>query len=338
MNYLIAIIPVLVFLLALKTMDSFKLVRFRHVAASLAAGFAAALLSFLITRELMPAIGLSFSSYSRYVAPPIEELLKASWIAWLLIRRKTGFTVDTAIHGFAVGAGFAIVENVYKLNTMTGYGVAYSVVRGFGPALMHGATTSIFGIIARTASELRGRNSASTLLPAYASAVVIHSLFNHFFISPIVSALVLITGVPVIMLLVFSRSEHTLRRWLGTGFDSDQQMLEMITTGNISSTPVGEYLLSLKRTIPGGTVADMLCLLRLHLELSIRAKGILLMRENGFEPPPDPEVEGMFSELRYLERQIGATGRLALHPLLRWSSRDLWQLHMLSGFIPKKRA
>ncbi|MCK4548953.1 MAG: PrsW family intramembrane metalloprotease [Candidatus Krumholzibacteria bacterium] len=337
MNYLIAIIPVLVFLLILKAMDSFKLVRFRHVAASLAAGFVAAIAAFFITTELMPATGLEFIHYSRYVAPVVEETLKSAWIVWLLTRRRTGFMVDTAIHGFAVGAGFAIIENVYYLNTMTGYGIAFSVVRGFGPALMHGTSTAIFGVLAKTASELRGSVSATTAFPAFLMAVLIHSLFNHFFVSPRFSALALLIGVPLVMTLVFRQSERTLRRWLGIGFDSDQQMLEMITSGDIGNTPVGEYLISLKRTFSGEIVADMLCCLRLHLELSIRAKGILLMRENGFEPPPDPDVEDMFSELKYLEGRIGVTGKLALHPLLRWSSRDLWQLHMLSGFMPGKR-
>ena len=337
MNYIIAIIPILVFLLVLKAMDSFKLVRFRHVAASLAAGLSAAIIAFLITRHLKPATGLSLAAYSRYVAPLIEEALKSSWIVWLLARRRTGFMVDTAIHGFAIGAGFAIVENIYYLNTVNGYGIAYSVVRGFGPALMHGTATAIFGVLAKTASELRGSVTAATMLPALLITILIHSLFNHFFLSPLMSALALLIGVPVLMTLVFRQSERSLRKWLGVGFDSDQQMLEMITSGDIAQTPMGEYLISLKRTFSGETVVDMLCFLRLHIELSIRAKGILLMRENGFEPPPDPDVEDMFSELRYLEGRIGVTGKLALHPLLRWSSRDLWQLHMLEGFMPKNR-
>jgi RsiW-degrading membrane proteinase PrsW (M82 family) len=337
LNYVIATIPVLVFLLVLKAMDSFKLVRFRHVAASLAAGFVAALAAALLTRQLMPATGLQIVQYSRYVAPVLEEALKSAWIVWLLARRRTGFMVDTAIHGFAVGAGFAIIENVYYLNTVTGYGIAFAIVRGFGPALMHGTSTAIFGVLAHTATEMRGRISAAALLPAFLIAVLIHSLFNHFFISPLISALALLIGVPVIMIVVFRQSERALRKWLGIGFDSDQQMLEMITSGDIASTPVGEYLISLKSTFTGEIVADMLCYLRLHLELSIKAKGILLMRENGFEPPPDPDVEDMFRELSYLEGRIGVTGKLALHPLLRWSSRDLWQLHMLEGFMPKNR-
>jgi hypothetical protein len=53
------------------------------------------------------------------------------------------------------------------------------------------------------------------------------------------------------------------------------------------------------------------------------------MREAGFSPPPEPDTKEKFAELRYLERSIGKTGRLALHPFLHTSSRNLWQLNML---------
>ncbi|MEK6571657.1 MAG: hypothetical protein AABZ61_09815, partial [Bacteroidota bacterium] len=86
---------------------------------------------------------------------------------------------------------------------------------------------------------------------------------------------------------------------------------------------------SLKNRFPGELVADMLCLLRLQVELSIRAKGILLMREAGFRVTPDPEIKEKFTELAYLEKSIGKTGQLAILPFIHTSSRELWQLHML---------
>ena len=42
----------------------------------------------------------------------IEEVAKALYIAWLLRSNRVGFMVDTAISGFAVGAGFAVLENL----------------------------------------------------------------------------------------------------------------------------------------------------------------------------------------------------------------------------------
>jgi hypothetical protein len=36
-------------------------------------------------------------------------------------------------------------------------------------------------------------------------------------------------------------------------------------------------------------------------------------------------------ELRYLEEAVGRTGLLALKPILRRTSRDLWQVYLLEG-------
>jgi len=73
----------------------------------------------------------------------------------------------------------------------------------------------------------------------------------------------------------------------------------------------------------------VLCFVRLHMELALRAKGILLMRENGFEVAVDEETREKFAEMRYLEGSIGRTGLLAVQPMLRMSHKDLWQLYML---------
>ena len=78
-------------------------------------------------------------------------------------------------------------------------------------------------------------------------------------------------------------------------------------------------------------VADLLCYLRLYTELALRAKGMLMMRENGFDSPLDERTEAKFAEMRYLEKSIGRTGLLAVRPLLHMSHKDLWQLYMLES-------
>lgn len=310
-------------------MDSYKLVPFRSTLFSLLVGSAAAAICYLINISLLRVSGIDTADYSRYIAPVVEESLKAIYIAHLIHARKTGFLVDAAIYGFAVGAGFAIVENSYYVQTAASINPLTFILRGFGTAIMHGGLTSIFAILMKTLYDRLDSKTARTVLPALLPVIIIHSLFNHFYISPAYSALIIILILPVIMLAVFKQSERSLAEWLGIGFDSDAELLEMITTGEIMDTHIGEYLISLKEKFPGEMVADILCLLRIHLELSIRAKGILLMKSAGFSPEPDPEIAERFEELKYLQKSIGSTGMLALHPLLRWSSRDLWQLNML---------
>jgi len=131
---------------------------------------------------------------------------------------------------------------------------------------------------------------------------------------------------------VFERSEQALRRWIGQGFDADAQLLELIGSGSFATSPPGRYLASLKRSLPGALLADALCYLRLYTELALRAKGVLMMREAGFEPPrADDETRAKFAELRYLEMSVGATGLRALRPVLNMRRRELWQLYLLEG-------
>lgn len=85
----------------------------------------------------------------------------------------------------------------------------------------------------------------------------------------------------------------------------------------------------LRERFQGPVLADLLCYLRLYTELAIHAKGILMMRDHGFEILASEDTREKFRELHYLEFSIGRTGRLTLQPFLQGSRKDLWQLHML---------
>ena len=94
-------------------------------------------------------------------------------------------------------------------------------------------------------------------------------------------------------------------------------------------TRAGECHHSLTSRFPGTVVADMLCLIRINLELSLRGKGILIAREAGLQLPVADDVRANLEEMKYLENAIGRTGLLAIRPLLKRSRRDLWHLYLL---------
>ena len=112
---IVGLLPVAAFLASLLYLDSYKLVRMRTVLAVVAAGALVAVACYFVNAALLGLFHLDFTSYSRYVAPVVEELLKALVIVWLIHANRIGFLVDAAIFGFAVGTGFALVENVYFL-------------------------------------------------------------------------------------------------------------------------------------------------------------------------------------------------------------------------------
>lgn len=326
----VGVVPVFLFLGVLVLIDSYKLVALRAILLSVAAGAVAALVGYGVNVTLRPALDLDFTRYSMYAAPVVEETLKAAFVVSLLQRNKVGFVVDAAIHGFGIGTGFAFVENLYYLRVNPDATFWTWIVRGFGTAIMHGGATAIVAMVSKTLHDRSDGLRLHLVLPGLGVAVVLHGLYNHFLLNPLLATALIVLIVPYLSVVVFQRSERETEAWVGTGFDTDLDLLRVVRSGQVSETPVGKYLTTLRSRFAPEVIVDMMCLLRLRAKLAIRAKAVLMMREAGFDAPPDPTLEDTFGELRYLERSIGKTGLRALHPFLDTGMRDLWQLHMLS--------
>ncbi len=325
----IGILPVLLFLGALLLFDSYKLLHLRTVLAAIAAGVASGTVAWLVNSGFLMVVDVDPVLMRRYAAPLFEELLKAVYVIHLLRAKRIGFLIDASILGFAVGAGFSVAENLYYAGAMPDADLGVWLVRGLGTALMHGGATGLLAVIAKGRMRDTALPWLHGLAPGWLAAVVVHSLFNHFFLAPVLSALLMVVVLPVAMHLVMRRGERALRSWLGIGFDTDQELLQSLDDGVFLETAAGAYVHTLIDRFPPDVVFDMICMLRLHLELSIHAKGMLLLREAGIELDPDPDLAWKLREMQQLEKNIGRAGLLALQPCLSRSSADLWQLHLL---------
>jgi protease PrsW len=270
-------------------------------------------------------------NWARFGAPVLEEAAKALYVAWLLRSNRVGFMVDAAISGFAVGAGFAVLENLTYLGDISASGLAASAVRGMGTAMMHGGATAIFAAVSSSIGEIRGSRSMVAFAPGWLIATAIHAVYNQPRHAPVLAAAVVLVTLPAIIALIFWRSEKALEKWLGTKLDKDIDLLQMMSTGTFTSTHAGRYLQSLETTFAPEILGDMICYVQLTLELSAQAKGDLLRREMGFPVTPDPELPGQLKELSWLESRIGRAGKLALAPLLGQSRRDIWEMQQLAA-------
>ena len=316
----IALLPVLLFLAGLVQLDGYKLVRMRMMFLLLATGALAAGVSYLVNNLVFAHFHGSFVTYSRYVSPWIEESLKAALLVFLIRTRRVGLPVDAGIAGFAIGTGFAVVENLYYLAVRPDAMFAVAVIRGFGTAIMHGGTATILAMISNTLYERRPSGGLHLLLPGLLAAVALHTGYNYLLV------------LPFVIYLVFDHSERILRDWIEADLGTDVQRLEAISTGTFLDSPAGRYLHALRDRYKGEQLVDMLCYLRVHAELAVRAKGLLLLRETGMpEPPLDHETRGKLAELAQLERAIGKTGLLELRPLMMATGKEIWQLTLLRG-------
>jgi len=120
-----------------------------------------------------------------------------------------------------------------------------------------------------------------------------------------------------------------MHKWLEVDFDANEEILKKIQAGEFTQSKAGQFLLQLRQRFDGLIVADMLCYIRLHVELAIRAKSVLMAREFDMEIDTDKEIDEKFKELHALEQSIGKAGFLAMSPYLNMSRKDLWQLFLL---------
>ena len=329
LNAAAALLPVIGFLVVIFFMDSFKLVPPRWILFSLAAGAVAAAASYAAWPTLLLS-GLSDDAAVRYLAPCVEEALKASVVVVLIVSGRIGFLVDAALLGFGIGAGFALAENVLYLNALPQASLALWLVRGFGTAMLHGGTTSIFAILARTLGDRYVRRPAMVFLLPLVPSIAIHSAFNHLPLSPVALAGVILVVLPLLLIAVFDRSERATREWMGAGMDLDFEVLQLVASEHFALTRFGEYLKELRSRFPALVVADMYCLLRLELELSVQARAFVMARDAGLELRADEDLAASMAEREYLEQSIGRTGLLALRPLQVTNTRDRFHRNLLT--------
>ncbi|HEX6975408.1 MAG TPA: PrsW family glutamic-type intramembrane protease [Vicinamibacterales bacterium] len=329
LNFAAALAPVVCLLVMLVLMDSFKLVPSRRVAEALLAGAVTGVVALVLNQLVIQRLGVPIPLVTRLVAPIFEECLKLLFVVHVVRQRRVGFPVDAAILGFAVGTGFALVENGYYLGALQSGGPVLWLVRGFGAAVLHGAATAIAAIVSQALAARRSNPPLTVFLPGLGAAIAIHALYNQFVLPPVVATLLILTILPPLLLWIFERSERAAREWVSAGLDLDVELLQLVLSDEFNDTRLGAYLQELRSRFPGPVVADMFCLMRLELELGIRAKGMLMAREAGIDMPVDEEVLQSLAEVRYLEKSIGRTGMLALTPLQVSSDRDEWHRFLL---------
>jgi RsiW-degrading membrane proteinase PrsW (M82 family) len=325
----LGLLPVLVFLIALVYLDSYKLVSLKIVLSAVIAGAALTVAGYFLNGFLLERLAVEFGVFTRYVAPATEEILKALVVVYLFRSNRIGFLVDAAILGFAVGAGFALAENLYYLYSFERTHVAVWLVRGFGTAIMHGGVTAIFAVLSQTITERNMKINPLRYLPGVLAAIALHSFFNHFVLPPVLMTAAVLLVLPPLLYSVFRKSAEHMHEWLELDFDADARLLQQINSGEFAESKIGRFLHDLRTRFDGPVVVDMLCYLRVYTELALRAKGVLLMRENGLDVSVGERTQEKFAELAYLENSIGKTGLLAMRPFLHMTRKDLWQLYVL---------
>lgn len=335
----IALAPVVLLLVIFDRLDTFNLISAREIAFLLLAGGALAALSFFANWRVMDGFPIGFSAHSRYVAPVIEESLKAAPLILLFAQNRIGFKVDAAIAGFAVGAGFSVIENIWYLFTITDANVSAWLVRGFGTAIMHGGATAIFAIISHEMTERQSESSAAhykfnplLFMPGLIVAIVIHSVFNHFPHQPLVIMALTLLLAPATIFLALIRSDRATQQWLAADRAAHEQLLAEIRAGHFAETPRGQAINAIAAKL-GEKAKDAGAYVELKTELILRAEELIHAAQSGQATALTPEDKMKFAKLESLELTLGRTTLAALAAPLGFTRNDLWELSRLHARV-----
>lgn len=328
-NGALGLLPVLAFLAMLIQSDTFKLVRRNYVAMLIVSGAFAALVAYFAGKALMRETGVNYDVFILFAGPLLEEALKALIVILLIRSNRIGFVLDAAIAGFAIGAGFALVENYFYLRVIGEGNFAIWVVRGFGAAIMHGGATALYAILAQTLTPQDGKGSPLRLAPGFLAAFLIHALFNRFLDYPVTSTIVLMIGLAASLSFILHRDRQSIDQWLKVDFDEYRRLLLAIRSGDFGEEGFGKALQSLRIRFDPTEVSEILRYAELHTELVLFAEDVLKAQARGEALEVQAAVKEKLAHFHYLEERIGGAVRLALRRHLKFSRYEFFQLYKL---------
>ena len=343
LHWALALVPVLLLLAIFVSFDAFKLMSLREILVLLLLGGLAAVASYPVSGRLLDTLPIGFSNYSRFYAPWIEEFIKGAVVVALFRFNRIGFKLDAVLSGFAVGAGFSVLENMIYLVRLSEFGAGTWLVRGLGTAVMHGTTLAILAASAHEFAERETRESAGEFnfnllwfIPGYLAAGVLHMLFNQFPDQPFLAMLGASMFAPVAIVVVFTFGTTEAQNWLESEKKQHLSEYQALHAGGWPPTKSGERVAAFSRSLQPPFSDYLRRYWELLAWLVVQAEEALIEEAEG-DVVFDPElIEARFAELKGLQEKMGDDIFGALKRMLPFSRNDYWELRELKQRIARE--
>lgn len=329
----VALVPVLIMLAIFIWLDAFKLMNLKEILVLLLLGGIGAIAAYPVSGRLIDVLPIGFSNYSRFVAPWIEEAIKAVIMIALFRLNRIGYKLDAVISGFAIGAGFSVVENILYLIIYPDYGTGTWLVRGLGTAVMHGTTLAILAAVAHELAERETREAAADynfslwwFIPGYLIAVAIHTAFNQFPDKPLLAMLGAMVVAPIALIGIFSFGTAEAQRWLSKEYAEHKAQLAALAAGNWPDSECGRRIAALAARLDPEAAKRVRRYWEVLARLVVEAEETMIEEADGDVAMNPREVRAHFAELDGLQRALGRSTFAALRALLPFSRNDYWEL------------
>ena len=332
----LALVPVLVLLAIFNWLDAFRLMSLGEILILLVLGGLGALAAWPVSGQMLDQLPIGFSNYSRFVAPWIEEAIKAVIIIALFRLNRIGYKLDAVISGFAVGAGFSVVENIFYLTIFPDYGAGTWLVRGLGTAVMHGTTLAILAAVAHEFAERENREAAGDFnfnllwfVPGYLIAVALHMAFNQFPDQPMLAMMGAMLVAPIAILAIFLFGTAEAEKWLAVEHADHRAQFDMLRAGKWPDGAAGRKIAAFADRLDPEAGKRIKRYWELQAWLVVQAEEVMMEEAAGDAEFDAGEVRAAFAEMAGLRQALGKSVFAALKALLPFSRNDYWEVSEL---------
>jgi RsiW-degrading membrane proteinase PrsW (M82 family) len=265
---------------------------------------------------------------THFAAPIYEEIFKGLILLYLVKRAKFTYSVDGALYGFAIGTGFAIVENFFYIYLNLSDATEIAFQRIYSANLVHAFSSATVGItlgmFRSRISRLRWQIPAFGLLLAIGQHMLFNILIGRDEIYPLIFFIPVLPGILFID-IVMQRGKKQARTWIKEKLGMDNRvtwgevaMVDQLESPNDVLYPVVERF--------GTEKARMVeKLLYLQARLGIKQKSLDSIQNNDpMRNAVDAEIIEMRTDMERIQREIGTYAMLFIRGLFTGEMISVW--------------
>ena len=269
-------------------------------------------------------------------------MIKGLAIVGLFYFNRIGFKLDAVISGFAIGAGFSVIENIVYLTRFPDLAPTVSMVRGLGTAVMHGSAVAVLAATAHEFAERENRGSVAEFncnllwfLPGYLAAVAIHTAFNQFPDQPMMAMIATLAIAPFLIMGMFRFGAVEAQKWLSQEREVHRKALAAWKSGGYPEDGSGRRIAALVARSDKATGENIREYCEQLTFLAWTAEDAL---HDQVDDASKVEVEAgaAFDRLEVLRRALGKAHFAALKPLLPFRPQRYGNLRLEERLKAKK--
>jgi hypothetical protein len=259
----------------------------------------------------------------------LEEVLKSLILFFLIRRSKFTYFVDAVIYGFAIGIGFAIVENYEYLLGHSDTALSIAIGRVLSTNLIHAACSATIGIGLGLVRFQHGLGKVIYSLSSYTVAILLHLGFNNL-VTRLDSALLLLYAAVVgfsatiFIVVVIRRGLMEEKHWI----EEKLGMIDRVTAGEAAIVNRWEdsktILEPLKLRFGTQKTAQIERFLLAQARLGILRKTLDKIPDENTRASVREEMAEVRQEMDKARREVGTYCMIYVRDIFPETSNALW--------------